>query len=80
MELQRDFGGSVGTQHDRRRFSAGKFIALTRDELARRLGRWWQILDRRSSYLTARKYSVCSWLLIGKAISVIPFASDVVVL
>jgi hypothetical protein len=39
MELQRDFGGGVGTQYDRRRLSAGKFIAFARGELARSLRR-----------------------------------------
>ena len=48
MELQRDLGGSVGTQHDRRRFSAGEFIAFGRGELARRLERGWQEVASKS--------------------------------
>jgi hypothetical protein len=35
MELQRD-GGGVGTQHDRCRFSVGKFNAFERGELSHR--------------------------------------------
>jgi hypothetical protein len=50
MELQRDGGGSVGTRHDRRRFSAGKFIAFGRGELARRAGRASQIVSRNSRF------------------------------
>jgi hypothetical protein len=50
MELQRDFGGGVGTQYDRRRLSAGKFIAFARGELARRAEGSSRFSDRESRF------------------------------